>query len=873
MVREPMPSVFSAPWRLGGSIGFLPVLATLLFAMPARADEQLPGYLIPAEQVETVYALQRLGYPVTELREEIELDVEVATVTGPDMVSRTLKQSTVKAKPGMFLVRTERPVGVFAGLCWSPGLSRSSWSVGGPRPAEAGTPTKAHPVTRLRPNQYVFTGRTRPLPEYRVTGQPFTAEQLKLGRRGLAGDPMDDVTWLPDGEHWLQAKEGRLCKVEARTGRSTVFVEPRKLMLSLTNLPGIDYKELPKQLAVPHYTFSPTFKAVLVKHGKSYYIAFLDGRDGVKIGECEVPSFSPDGGMLAFVRKGNLCVAVVGTGNVFPLTSDGGEDGILNGRADWVYEEEVFHRKGQAYWWSPNGDRIAFLRFDDSQVPKFAITHNDDRHSTVETINYPKPGDKNPTVRVEVAFLDESKFRTTTLLDGANKPEVIVSRLGWIPGEKPVPFAYLQDRTQTLLAMTKWPNIDSKQAAMCATKSETWVEDPGEPHWLKDGSFLILANDNGRNRVFRIDSIDRRHKTMITKGDTDVTGIFHVDEDAGLVWYTCKRGAGTGDYILSAPISKDAEPPELRGLSSQSYKINAAPKGGAYIVHYSSDQVPSKSRLISTKANLARTLDTNPVYERERFRFGRYERSRIKIRDDFEMEVALTYPPDFDPAKKYPVWMLTYGGPNAPTIKDGWAGGRVFEQVVAAHGVVVLRVDPQSASGKGMVNAKVCYKQLGVKELQDLEDAVDWLGTKKWADTSRVGLSGHSYGGFLTAFALTHSKKFAAGIAGAPVTDWRLYDSIYTERYMGLPSENKEGYDKTSVIKAAKDLHGQLLIVHGLIDDNVHAQNSLQLIAALQKAGKDFEVMVYPNDRHGIQGTHYPQTQLKFILKTMGVGK
>jgi dipeptidyl-peptidase-4 len=312
---------------------------------------------------------------------------------------------------------------------------------------------------------------------------------------------------------------------------------------------------------------------------------------------------------------------------------------------------------------------------------------------------------------------------------------------------------------------------------------------------------------------------------------------------------------------------------EVLSPKSTTHRIDLAPTGTLYVDRESDDLTPTRTILRELRAKPVRVLDTNPAYDREKYLFGKYERKQIKLSDGFELEAAITYPPDFHPLNRYPVWVLTYAGPHSPTVRDGWGTGRVFENVLAAHGVIVLRVDPRSASGKGAESAWTCYKQLGVQELKDLEEAVDWIGKNPWADTTRVGISGHSYGGFMASYALTHSKKFAAGIAGAPVTDWAYYDTIYTERYMGLPSENKEGYEKTSVVKAAKNLHGKLLICHGLIDDNVHPQNSLQLISALQAAGKDFEVMVYPGSRHGIIPAHYPKLQAKFALRALGVEK
>jgi dipeptidyl-peptidase-4 len=259
------------------------------------------------------------------------------------------------------------------------------------------------------------------------------------------------------------------------------------------------------------------------------------------------------------------------------------------------------------------------------------------------------------------------------------------------------------------------------------------------------------------------------------------------------------------------------------------------------------------------------------VYEREEYRFGRFEAVTVPMPDGFTLNGTLVYPPDFDPKKKYPVWVFIYAGPHMPTVREGWGGGRVMDQSLAASGIVVFRVDPRSASGKGAASAWTAYKQLGVQELKDLEAAVAWLGKKGWVDTSRVGISGHSYGGFMTAYALTHSKVFSAGIASGPVTDWHLYDTIYTERYMLTPKENPDGYERSSVVKAAKNLHGRLLIIHGMMDDNVHVQNSVQLVDALQAAGKEFEMMFYPRSRHGIGSPHYLRLELDFIRRTMGV--
>jgi dipeptidyl-peptidase-4 len=264
-----------------------------------------------------------------------------------------------------------------------------------------------------------------------------------------------------------------------------------------------------------------------------------------------------------------------------------------------------------------------------------------------------------------------------------------------------------------------------------------------------------------------------------------------------------------------------------------------------------------------------RTLDSNPAHELENYLLGQYERVRIPTPDGFLLEASVHKPVGFDPRKKYPVWFMTYGGPHAPTVSDGSMGPRLADEARANLGFIVFRCDPRSASGKGAVSTWSAYRRLGVRELQDVETAIRWLTAHPWADAGRVGMSGHSYGGFLTAYVLTHSKLFAAGIASSPVTDWRNYDSIYTERYMGTPQENPKGYEVTSVVRAAKDLHGKLLIVHGLKDDNVHVQNTLQLVHALQQADRDFELMLYPLARHGIGSRHYRRLLLDFMCRAL----
>lgn len=847
-------------------------------------EVDLPAaYLIPAGYAEVANNLRRHGIDVQELREQIDLDVETYTVTGTTLAERefqkhktrtveaTAAKGTVRADAGSFLVSTKQDLGQLAAYLLEPmaedGLT--TWNF-----FDTGIKEKQpFPVRRVTSDRPAFTGALRPLPETVSAKKPFTLDMLGGGRGGasLGGQPMGSITWLEDGLHWLQVKQGRLYKVEARTGKSELFVDVANLRKSLE----ADGKQLPQELsrslAVPNYTFNQSRSAVLLSGGESIYVAFRDGSPAKVIATgrgAERPTFSPDGMKVAYTKAGNLFVVDVPTGKVSQLTTDGGKDEILNGRADWVYEEEIFNRNPQAYWWSPDSKSIAFLRFDDAKVPKFTLTNADGKP---EAINYPKSGQTNPRVKIGVVSASGEKAEPQFLDFGEYKPDdMVISRVGWVPGSKQAVFAYVQNRTQTWLDFATWATPAGKPTRLFRETTKAWVDDLGEPKFLKDGSFLVLSERTGWKHLYHY-SADGQTGVQLTTGKWEVKSIERIDEASGDVYITGTKVSHTGNHLLLANLN--GQEVEVLSPTKTTHRIELAPAGSLYVDRESDDNTPTRAILRELRAKPVRILDTNPAYDREKYTFGQYERRTIATADGFALEAAITYPPDFHPLNRYPIWVLTYAGPHAPTVRDGWGTGRVFENVLAAHGVVVLRVDPRSASGKGVESAWTCYKQMGVQELKDLEEAVDWIGKNEWADTTRVGISGHSFGGFITAYALTHSKKFSAGVAGAPVTDWHYYDSIYTERYMGLPAENKEGYEKTSVVKAAKNLHGKLLICHGMIDDNVHPQNSLQFINALQAAGKDFEVMVYPGSRHGIIPAHYPKLQAKFALKALGVEK
>jgi dipeptidyl-peptidase-4 len=453
----------------------------------------------------------------------------------------------------------------------------------------------------------------------------------------------------------------------------------------------------------------------------------------------------------------------------------------------------------------------------------------------------------------------------------------IVCRVGWLPDSSRV-YCYMQNRAQTWLDFCTAPAGGGAVARLFRESTAAWVDDPGPPHFLADGSFLFASEKSGWKHLVRY-SADGKSPRDVTSGPWEVRGpgggpfqgraVHHVDEKNGWIYVTATKDCPTATNLYRVRLDGSGTTERLTPEPGE-HSVILNPTGTLFIDTYSDPAKPTKVVVRSTDgAALVRTLDTNPLYLVEEYRLGSYERVQIPMKDGFVLEGSIIKPPDFDPAKKYAVWFQTYGGPHAPTVDDNWAGGRVRDHALASMGLIAFRCDPRSASGKGACSAWTCYRKLGVQECKDVDEAIDWLCKNSWVDAKRIGMSGGSYGGFLTAYCLTHSKKFAAGIASASVTDWRNYDSIYTERYMNTPQENPDGYAATSVVRAARNLHGRLMLVHGLMDDNVHPQNTVQLVDALERADKDFELMVYPRAKHGGFGRHNDRQFYEFIRRTV----
>jgi dipeptidyl aminopeptidase/acylaminoacyl peptidase len=838
------------------------------------------GYVIPPGFEEAVATLDRHGIALERIREDVEVDAEISRLdevrrrragyNGPATIEAdaTPREEAFRVEAGSVLVRTDQPLGTLASYLLEPQSDDNLMTHGllG-ESIEAGAD---FPVVRVVAPVSLLTSPMPRVDDEPDEKAPITFDLLDGRDRPDFGGQPASVRWL-DGEHFLQARSGSPMKVEAATGEAEAYLDPDPIAGALSGLPTIGPEEAERLARRAISDTDPTGSAALVEHGDDLYYVTLDGSKAHRLtsapGAEELAEFSPDGRFVAFVRSNDLYVVDVETATERALTTGGTEE-LRNGKAVWVYFEELFGRSWKAFWWSPDGEHLAFLRLDDRPLDVHTVLDDTGPRRVVEETPYPFAGDPNPRVSLGIVPSHGGEPRYADLsgyLDGS----FLVSHVGWFPDGKAA-LCYVQDRAQTWLDVLRVRPTGGPPTTLFRETTRAWVESPGDPTFLPDGSFLWASERDGWKHLYHYNA-DGGLIKQLTMGEWEVRSVEHLDPEARAVYVTGTLDSHIAENLYR--VSIDDLCVDRLTKEGGDHSVRLSPDGKHFVDTWSSVTSPTRVALRSTAdGSLVRMIDDNPLPDLEKYAFGPRELVRVETPDGFLLEGELILPPDLDESKRYPVWFQTYGGPHAPTIRDSWAGARATDQALAQEGFIVFRADPRSASGKGAVSAWSAYKRLGIQELEDIEAAIDWLVQRPYVDAERIGMTGHSYGGFMTAFALTHSDRFACGIAGAPVTDWRNYDTIYTERYMLTPQENPEGYASTSVVGAAGDLEGRLLIVHGAKDDNVSLRNTYQLIHKLQQSGKPFELMVYPESRHGISGEHYANLRLDFIRRTLGGG-
>lgn len=686
------------------------------------------------------------------------------------------------------------------------------------------------------------------------------------------------VEWNKDGT-FKQFKTDpvvgtQVLRVNPLTGDATVFIDKSKLEAALVPA-GIKAEDAKALANMPNFVYGKNETTAIIESGGDLYFYDLTSGKAKRLtstkDEEKEADFSPDGRMVSFVRGNNLFVVDIATGRETQLTRDGGEK-ILNGYLDWVYEEELYGRgNNRGYWWSPDSTHIAFLRTDEAPVPKFVLADDTVMNQTIENTDYPQAGDPNPLVKLAavnvktrlVKFVDTSKY----------KPEdFLISRVAWSPDSRVIVYQ-AQNREQTFLDLNAANKLTGKTTLVLKETSAAWVEVIDNPTFLKDGTAVWQSSRSGFKHLYRYDNTGKLVK-QITDGRWEVRSFYGVDEASGWVYFSAagQNDVWNAEQIYRVRLDGTGMMPITKTAGNHSASFN--PSFSHFVDYWSDVNTPMQTRLYRADGTLERVLSENRVDALSQYKLGKTEFLSVRTKDGFEMEAQIIYPPNFDKDKKYPVMSYTYSGPHAPSVRNAWGGSRyMWHQMLAQKGYIVWICDNRSASGKGDESAWKAYQNLGESELKDLEEGFDYVRGLPYVDANRIGLWGWSYGGFMTSYALTHSTKFKIGIAGGLVSDWALYDSIYTERVMRTPQNNPTGYEKSSVIKAAKNLSGKLLIIHGAMDNNVHMQNATQLVYELQKAGKQFDFMVYPTQRHGVvnplQSKHMYQMMTDFIIENL----
>lgn len=577
--------------------------------------------------------------------------------------------------------------------------------------------------------------------------------------------------------------------------------------------------------------------------------------------------FSPDGKWVSFVDSQHNLVAVSTTEKKrINFTSDGGPK-IFNGRLDWVYQEELYGRGNfNGYWWNPNSTHIAFLRLDESKVPQYDVVDHLPRHNQLLPMAYPKAGDPNPEVRLGIADLGGQVQWT----EFPKNDEVLVSNVTWEPSGENVVYQ-LQNRQQTWLDLCRVPAFGGPSATLIQDKTEAWIESPGAPTYLKDGSFLWVSPRSGTRKIYHY-TAGGKLLNELTDDEFEVLEILGVSPDQDLVFFSSCYPSPTEVHVYRIALAGGMAT-RLTSLGS-SHKVTFNPTFAYFIDEASSVTDPRRIELRSSNGDRLRILEARIDDRLKYLKINPPELIKVPTADGGSLEAHLIRPADFDSSKKYPVLLHVYSGPQTPKVKNEFAGRTyLWHQYLAQQGICVWICDNRSATRNPTRQAWPIHKNLGQRELDDIHEGIQWLTDQSWVDPKQLGIWGWSYGGYMTAYAMTHSNRFKVGISGAPVTDWRNYDSIYTERYMGLPAENLEGYQKSSVVEAANNLSGKLLLIHGGVDDNVHINNTMQLAKALQEAGKLFQMMIYPANQHAIrdqeQERHLRQTMTQFLLQNL----
>ncbi len=653
--------------------------------------------------------------------------------------------------------------------------------------------------------------------------------------------------WLDD-EHYLLPQRDergqlvRLNRIRARTGESTLFLDFSPIQKAMPEgLAAGDYAERTADYAALLYSYKNDLYVYQQKTGALRRLTAT--RD-----EERNPSFSPDGRRLAYTRGNDLFALDLESGLEYRLTTDGSET-VYNGSASWIYFEEILGRASRyaAFWWAPGGEAIAFFRFDDRAVPTFPIARAAGTHGGLELERYPKAGDPNPAVRLGIARVGA---REVLWADFPTATDHYLAWPRWAPGGERLLVQWM-NRGQDNVKVYSVDTRTGLKQELYDEKQPSWVSFFNDLTLLADGrGFLLRSDRDGWSHIYFYD-MEGLLRKKLTTGEWAVTRIARVDEKAGWVWFLARVGRSTETHLCR--VSLDGSGFQRLTKEPGTHRSILSPGGSYFLDTFASLTSPPRQDLYAGDGTFIGNIDQSRTPQYAEYRLGRSELFTIRTDDSWELPAVWVLPPDFDPDKKYPVLFSVYGGPGVASVAN--TALPLSAYFLAQEGMIWLRVDHRGSGHFGKKSTALMYRNLGSVEMRDWISAVKWLRTKPFVDPARIGITGGSYGGYATCLALTYGADyFTHGLATSPVTDWRLYNSVYAERYMDTPAENPAGYDAASILTHAVKLKGVLFLVHGELDDNVHLQHTVQLIDCLTDLGRPFGFMLYPGERHNLDG-------------------
>jgi dipeptidyl-peptidase-4 len=696
--------------------------------------------------------------------------------------------------------------------------------------------------------------------------KPITLATLdEIAGRDRPGAPV----WAPDGKAFVFRQGGSLMLYTIATKSAKPLVALDDLDRAAVKPPGdAPFEWMNRRAQTGELQWSADGKTLLAAAGGDIFLVHTESGKWDQLTKTPAvemdPKLSPDGSRVAFRRGWDLYSLEVAGKKEMRLTS-GGSATLRNGGLDWVYPEEI--GLATAFWWSPDSRWLAYLQFDTSREPMFPHEDLLGLRAVFEPEPYPQAGEHNASVRLGIVQANGGK--THWLDAGGTGDSQLVARAGWMPNGHSV-YEVRTNRVQNRMEMLAIDTESGKAATIFRESDRYWINLLGDPQFLKDGKRFLWTSERGGHRHLYLYSSDGKDVKQLTHGDWEATGIAGVDEGGERVFYTSSEGSQLERGLWVSGL--DGQNKHRLTEETGTHAISMAPGGAFFLDTYSNLTTPPRTVL---RAGDGRELSVHREADRSLEEYDVLPTEIVQFRgpDGTLLHGRLIKPAGFQTGVKYPVIVSVYGGPDVPLpIRNAWYGVNL-DQVLAHRGFVIWEAENRGGVGRGHAFETPVFHQLGAIELTDQVAGVEYLLSLGFADRRRVGIRGWSYGGFMTVNALLNAPDvFQAGFAGAPVTNWRNYDTIYTERYMGLPEENRDGYESTALAQYAARLRGKLMLAHNLEDDNVLFQNTLQLTEALQSAGKQFELMVYPQKTHPVTGTaadHLNELLIEFFDRSL----